>query len=352
MRARLDRLRKLGLFVLSLLVFTLALYLMKTGARELAPLVTGLFRVTNPMGALGFGWLFAYAMLSGSPVAAAALAFLDAGALNPPSTFGMITGSRIGASLIVLLFGFMYVLRGHERTSSLTMGLLSLTITGSSYIVALPLGLFLLGSGAFNALVPETGATPEGFLDRLVAPMVNLAVRLAPTWGVFLIGLGLVILSFNLFDKALPEITLDRDSVFGGVARLPYRPIVIFLLGLAMTSLTMSVSVSLSILVPLSARGYVRRENAIPYIMGCNVSTFVDTLLASILIKNPMAFTVVLMQMLSMVIVSVVVLLFLIRPYARITLAFVDRLLERQHLLVGFLLIIFLVPLGLVFLAH
>ena len=62
--------------------------------------------------------------------------------------------------------------------------------------------------------------------------------------------------------------------------RLLYRPLVTFALGLAVTTLTMSVSVSLSVLVPLSARGYIRRENVIPYIMGANITTFVDTLVA------------------------------------------------------------------------
>jgi hypothetical protein len=38
----------------------------------------------------------------------------------------------------------------------------------------------------------------------------------------------------------------------GMVADLLYRPVVVFLVGAAVTSLTMSVSVSLSLLVPLS----------------------------------------------------------------------------------------------------
>jgi Na+/phosphate symporter len=61
----------------------------------------------------------------------------------------------------------------------------------------------------------------------------------------------------------------------------------------------MSVSVSLSILVPLSDRGFIRRENLIPYILGANITTFIDTLLASVLLDNPLAFTIVLVQMVS-----------------------------------------------------
>ena len=70
-------------------------------------------------------------------------------------------------------------------------------------------------------------------------------------------------------------------------------------------------SVSLSLLVPLSARGYVRRENLIPYIMGANITTFIDTLLAALLINNPMGFTIVLVQMITATFASLVILIFI-----------------------------------------
>jgi solute carrier family 34 (sodium-dependent phosphate cotransporter) len=73
---------KVALFIASLLLFILAITLMKEGAKGLAPLVKGTFRVESPANALGFGWLFAYLIMSGSPVAAAALTFFDAGVID------------------------------------------------------------------------------------------------------------------------------------------------------------------------------------------------------------------------------------------------------------------------------
>jgi hypothetical protein len=60
-----------------------------------------------------------------------------------------------------------------------------------------------------------------------------------------------------------------------------------FAVGLGVTALTLSVSVSLSLLVPLAARGYVRRENVVPYILGANITTFIDTLFAGALVGHP-----------------------------------------------------------------
>jgi hypothetical protein len=81
-----------------------------------------------------------------------------------------------------------------------------------------------------------------------------------------------------------------------------------FLLGVLVTSITLSVSSSLSILVPLAGRGYIRRDQTIPYIMGANISTFADTLVAAMLLRAPLAVTLVLTQMVAVTIVSVLVL--------------------------------------------
>ena len=87
------RLYKVGLFLFSLFLFMLAIALMKESAHGLTPLLRDTFRATTPLRSLGFGWLFAYVVLSGSPVAAVALTFLDAGVrisvnTDDPSMFG------------------------------------------------------------------------------------------------------------------------------------------------------------------------------------------------------------------------------------------------------------------------
>lgn len=68
---------------------------MKEGAKALTPLVRDGFNVINPANSLGFGWLFAYLVMSGSPVAAAALTFFDAGVISQVSTFTMIIDAAV-----------------------------------------------------------------------------------------------------------------------------------------------------------------------------------------------------------------------------------------------------------------
>jgi sodium-dependent phosphate cotransporter len=61
----------------------------------------------------------------------------------------------------------------------------------------------------------------------------------------------------------------------------------------------MSVSVALTILVPLVAKNLVRREFIVPYIMGANITTLGDTMLAAFALDSPAAVRVVLAEVLA-----------------------------------------------------
>jgi Na+/phosphate symporter len=338
---------KIVLFLGSLYLFALSITLMKDGVRALVPLVRTSLDVSNAANSLGFGWLFAYVIMSGSPVAAAALTFFDAGALHQLGAFAMITGSRLGASFIVLLIGFLYVLRGRDRATSLSMGLLSLLVTVTTYLPSLLLGAGLLRAGLLDGVQLRSGVLLTSFIDTAVEPITGVALALLPQWAVFLVGLGVILLSFHFFDKCLPQMTL-KESQLGWMSRLVYRPWVMFTLGALITLISMSVSLSLSILVPLSTRGFVRRENVIPFIMGANITTFVDTLFAAVLLGHAPAFTVVLVGMVSIAGVSVLILATLYRRYLRAMLAAVGWVTASSRNLALFMAGIFAVPIILV----
>ena len=93
-----------------------------------------------------------------------------------------------------------------------------------------------------------------------------------------------------------------------------------FAFGTLVTLMTLSVSLSVTILVPLALKGYIRRDRIIPYVMGANIATWVDTLFAALLLDSPRAFTIVFTEMLVGGSVSLIVLLSLYGPYTRMIL--------------------------------
>lgn len=340
-------LSKVSLFIASLYLFMLAITLMKDGAGGVGPLIQDIFSITNPANSLGFGWLSAYLLMSGSPVAASALTFYDTNLINELSAFAMITGSRLGASFIVLFIGFIYVLRGRDRATSLSMGLLSLSVTFTTYLPSYFLGTFILGSGLANSLVIQSGVLLQGFFDRGIYPVSNLAAGYFPDWVIFIFGLGIIMLSFSLFDKCLPQMAL-KESQVGKTSRLVYHPLVMFVVGASITLISMSVTLSLSILVPLSNRGFIRRENVIPYILGANITTFIDTMFAAALLENPAASTIVLVSIFSTAAVSIAILLTAFHPYQHLSLKFVDMVTSTNRNMIIFMITIFIIPLILI----
>ena len=334
---------KIVLFRTSLYLFILAITLMKDGAGGIAPYVQKTFPINTSLNCLGFGWLFAYTIMSGSPVAAASLTFFDAGMVDKFGAFSMITGSRLGASFLVLFIGFLYVLKGRDRSTSLSMGLLSLIVTITTYLPGFALGMLSLHNGWLDSFQPQSGAILTSILDNVVSPLAKWFVILLPEKLIFFAGLGLILLSFSLFDKCLPQMTI-KESQVGWMSRLVYRPVVMFLLGILVTMISMSVSLSLSILVPLSARGFVRRENVIPYIMGANIATFIDTLLAAVLLRNPVAFTIIFVGIISISIISVLILFGTYPTYRSAILKVLTWITANNRNLAIFMILVFLLP--------
>lgn len=306
---------KVSLVIIAIFLFILALQVLMEGAGGLSPLLQG-FDVAGGINSLGFGWLGACLVLSGSPVAATALTLFAAGVMTDVETFAMIAGSRVGAAFVVLLVGFIYYLRGRGGVTSVFVGVLDFLVTATVYLPALVVGYLVLVGGWLEGFHLHLPSQVKSLMALAYDPLVARVASYLPDWGSFLMGVGLLLVSFNIFDRALPELDVEH-SRFGEIAHIIYRPSVMFLFGLAVTMLVPSVSVSLGLLVPFSARGYVRRENIIPYIMGANVATFSDTLVASLLVNAPRAFAIVFLQAASVGVMSLIAVLFLYGPYQR-----------------------------------
>ncbi len=71
--------KKFLLFLPAIFLFILAIQLMKSGATAVGPSIEGQFPFANGLSTLGTGWLGAYFVLSGSPVAATAISLFGAG---------------------------------------------------------------------------------------------------------------------------------------------------------------------------------------------------------------------------------------------------------------------------------
>jgi hypothetical protein len=335
--------RKVISFVVALFLFVLAIQLMKGGAKALAPALSDSPLFSNAFSTLGAGWLGAYIVLSGSPIAAVALSLYVGGATTELQTFTMLSGSRLGASFVVLLVGFLYAVRnrGRNRGESIGMGVLALSLTAIVYVPGMLIGYGFLRSGILDGVHWQASGDVLSAVDLIWGPALDLLTKL-PGWTLLPLGLGIILLSFRFLDKVLPQ--LDGERAASRRMEWLKRPWPMFALGCLVATITLSVSVALTVLVPLASRGYVKREESIPYIMGANITTLADTLVAAMVLGNQTAVHIVLAEAIGVSIVSLFYLAFLYGPLKHGIMSLDDWVVSTNRRLWLFVAILFILP--------
>jgi hypothetical protein len=223
----------------------------------------------------------------------------------------MLTGSRLGAAFVVLVVGAIYAARRRGsagRRAPISIGILSLLMTMVVYVPGALFGYLLLERGTFDNLTFGTSPELTSVTDTLFGWSVDLLKDVLPGWALFPIGLGVLLLGFSMFDRVLPAVSSDRLGHRDDAWYTRKWPM--FLAGCGVCLLTLSVSVALTVLVPLVAKGYLRRANTLPYIAGANITTLADTLVAAILLGNQEGVQVVVAVTLTVTIWTLIVLQF------------------------------------------
>lgn len=301
--------------IVALGVFIFALQTLRAGAGGLKPVLDAV-DAGGTANIVGFGWLGSYVVLSGSPVAAIALSLFSKGVISDTETFAMINGSRMGASFIVLFVGFLYWVRGRRNPDGLYIGVVALLTAITLWGPVIPLGQLILREGWFDGARFGSPGAVTSLIDVVYDPMVTRMADHLPRIVMFGSGIGVLLFAFTLFDRALPNLEQPGPR-FERASAILHQRYLMFVFGLIVTGMTLSVSLSLTILVPLTLKGYVKRDSIIPYVMGANIATWVDTLFAALLLDTPRAFTIVFVEMVTGATVSLAVLVLFYGPYQR-----------------------------------
>jgi len=329
-------------FVAAIFLFILAIQLMKASAAPIGARLKETGLIDNAVMTLGFGWFGAYIVLAGSPVAAVALTFFSEGVLTPLQTFTMLSGSRLGASFIVLLVGFLYSIRNKDRQRTIGMGVLALSMTAIVYVPGMLLGYLILREGMLKRINWQASGELTSIIKAVWGPIVDVLSGAVPAPVLFPIGLAVILVSFKLLDRVLPEIDPERHA--GSKHLWLKKPWPMFGLGCLAALLTLSVAVALTVLVPLAAKGYVKRREAIPYIAGANITTLADTLVAAMITGKPMAVQIVLAEAIAVAFITIVYLAFFYKPIVNGIIGLDDWVVETNRRLYVFVAALFLMP--------
>jgi Na+/phosphate symporter len=219
-----------------------------------------------------------------------------------------------------------------------------MTMTAITYLPGMLIGYFILREGLLNGVNWHASGKLEAAFSKVYGPFVDFATAHLPGWALFVVGIATILLAFQLIDRVLPE--MDSSSASKRSAWLK-RPWTMFLLGCLVATLTLSVSVALTVLVPLAVKGYVKRDEALPYIMGANITTLADTLVVAMLQHTPVAARIVLAEAIGVTIVSIFILAVIYGPVKRSVIGLDDWLVAKNVRLAGFVAILFVIPIAL-----
>lgn len=270
----------------AVLLFLVAVRLLGSGLDAAAPLIREpLERYAGAApSALGLGWLLTYLLTNGSVVAALGVTLGASGAVDPAGTLALVAGTRLGAPAFIVVIGGIDFLRTRRGALRSALGLGALTFV-VSHLVYLP-----ATAGAFAAY-PRIGPLLAGWSSRLDLGFLQpgfahrtaeLLVEAVGVLVVIVASVAALYLSVVVFERALRP--LDLEAVRERVDL--DRPWLAFGVGALVTAVTSSVSFSIGVLVPVFNRGALERRELVPYVLGANVTTLLDTLVVALVLRS------------------------------------------------------------------
>ena len=151
--------------------------------------------------------------------------------------------------------------------------------------------------------------------------------------GIALLFLSLRLVTTNMrvvlagrFETAMNRV-LDRGAGLAGIA-----------IGIVITVLVMSSSITTSILVPMVASGILTTRNAYPITLGANVGTTATALIASLAVVRPEGLVIALVHMLFNVVAIAIIYPFRGFRYipVRLAEALADQAVARRTIVAGY----------------
>jgi len=214
----------------------------------------------------------------------------------------MIMGANIGTTVTATVVSLAHMGRREEFERAFPVAVCHDVFNYVTVLVLLPLelatgflrgtavwlGSLLEGAGGFDYDSPFASA-----LSATLGPVEQLAAWLFPApqaQAVALIAFAGVLIFGSLFLVVKVMRSLVRTRVELLVTNvLGSSAVLSMLVGVAVTVMVQSSSITTSLLVPLAAAGMLRLEQALPITIGANVGTTVTALLAALAVSGPNA---------------------------------------------------------------
>ena len=266
--------------------------------------------VSNPVAGLCIGILGTVLVQSSSASTSVIVGLVAAGAIDIDMAVPMIMGANIGTTVTNTLVSVGSARRSDEFRRAFATATVHDFFNVFAVAILLPIELLtgvlsnaagwlseqLVGASGseWKSPIKEWVKTPVGWIQDLESWLGLSGTAL----GVVMVatGLVLIIVSLGLITKNMRKLIADRVERSMNNVLAKGSGSVAMLLGMVVTMLVQSSSITTSILIPMAAAGVLSIRNAYPVTLGANVGTTITALLAALASSSPDALTVALVH--------------------------------------------------------
>ena len=253
---------------------------------------------TNPVVGLFIGILSTSIIQSSSSTTSIVVGMVAAGALTIENAIPIIMGANIGTSITNIIASLPQIKRDNEFKRAFGSAIVHDFFNVLSVLVLFPLQLFtnFLGFLALEMEKVFAGVGGLNFLNPVKAitkPVVEIisVYFVDIPWLMLIVSILLLFIALKYMVSSLKIIVVSRakDWFDQYLFKTALRA---FTVGIILTIMVQSSSITTSLVVPMAGAGLLTLEQIFPYTLGANIGTTITAILAALVTGSPAAVTV------------------------------------------------------------
>jgi len=295
------------------------------------------------------GWIGTALLHSSGAFDSIIVTFTASGVMPLRLAVATIIGAELGTTVTPFLISVLNQMRGKEHQSAAFNVTLSHVLYNlATLMIFYPLeqffGVFsyiaLQGSYIF-VKAPWLNAIPD--LLEVATPWVSVLLEFIPEWVGLIIGAAMLVLALGGIETYMTEI-FNMPRSWNLIQSTFKKPMRAFLAGFLFTCLIPSTTVMVSLLVPLASSGVIDADYYIlPYILGANIGTVFDVMVAAMATGDPIALGVWLVH-LSINLIGALIFLPLLKPFSAVIKACAEKVAASPKLTLIITAVFHLIP--------
>ncbi len=285
--------------VLKLLVFlylfVFAIEIIKDSALALAPSITSLLNNgLGPIKAVSAGWFATSVVQSSGAVDSVAATLVGSDILPLETGVYMLIGASLGTTITAVIISIITASKEQKDfRHGFEIGLSYTIYSAILVLLAFTLEYFFaafsrISFAAASFLQPGNVAlaVPD-VVHSMTAPILTpLRVVVSSDIAALLLGFITLIFALKFIGSSVIEVFGGEEKTREFINKHFDSRLKAYLIGVIITAIVFSSSITIGLLVPLATARVIRLRQAIPFILGADLGTFTDVLLASLVVGD------------------------------------------------------------------